>query len=325
MARKRYENPHTDDEKRRVWDFILWQLGHHQDEPLTDLVPDTFSYPLPEKADPKKPLASWINHSTFLIKFEGIHLLTDPIWSERCSPVGFLGPKRTHAPAIALSRLPEIDYVLISHDHYDHLDKQTVKGLHQLFPQITWIVPQGVKRWFAKQGITNVIELSWWGTHTLSSSKHPHVNIKLSSVPAQHFSGRLSTNQNNTLWMGLVLDFQKEGAETKRLYFAGDTGYNPHDFKKIGEHFGQMDLSLLPIGAYSPRSFMAPVHVEPEHAVQIHQEVRSIKSLAGHWKTFRLSDEPINQPPYDLFLALQKRKLDPLSFLATEPGFEINW
>jgi N-acyl-phosphatidylethanolamine-hydrolysing phospholipase D len=266
----------------------------------------------------------WINHSTFLIKVENVHILTDPIWSQRCSPVSFFGPKRRHPPALALKTLPKIDYVLISHNHYDHLDKKTVLELFALYPDITWLVPLGVQSWFTKLGISKVFEHTWWESRELSNPASS-LKISITAVPAQHFSGRNTKDINSTLWVGWVVEFKKDNSHSKRFYFVGDTGYNPYDFKKIGEHWQEMDLSLIPIGSYVPRKFMSPVHIEPFDAVRIHQEVKSKLSIGMHWKTFRLSDEPLNQPPYDLYLALQKEGIDPSHFLALEPGHEINW
>lgn len=323
MLKKFFHNPYEGHIKRALFEFLLWQIGYYKDSHTLIPVPEGFSFPIPKKPlDKSAPTATWINHSTYLIQIEGLHILTDPIWSERCSPVSFLGPKRHHAPPLQLHELPRIDFVLISHDHYDHLDKRSVRTLHKLFPNIVWFVPTGVKEWFKRQGIEKVIERGWW-----QEAKLVHGSMKLTAtaVPTQHFSGRISTNLNNTLWAGWVVDFEHEVKGAKRLYFVGDTGYNPVDFRDIGKKWKKMDLSLIPIGSYMPRKFMSPVHIEPADAVRIHQDVGSKKSLAMHWKTFCLSDEPMNQPPYDLFLALEKAEIDPATFLAIEPGHAINW
>ncbi|NGX27354.1 MAG: hypothetical protein K940chlam6_01288, partial [Chlamydiae bacterium] len=284
MNRKgRYINPHIDNIRRKPRDFLLWSLGYFRDVPF-DRVPEGFSYPIPDlDFDPKKPWAMWIGHSTYLLSVVGKHILTDPIWSKRCSPVPFFGPKRKIPPAIPLEQLPQIDYVLISHDHYDHLDRRTVERLHSRFPNILWVVPHGVKKWFKNLEIKRVIELSWWEEIDVDSI------FKVTAVPAQHFSGRKTPDLNRTLWAGYVME---DLLTAKIFYFVGDTGYNEHDFKKIGEKFEKIDLSLIPIGAYSPRKFMAPVHVEPKDAVKIHSDVDSKLSLGMHWKTFRLSEEP---------------------------------
>lgn len=312
----RYVNLHAPNVHRRTKDFFLWMIGYFKDRDF-EKVPENFAYPIsPKELDQKKPWAMWIGHSTFLISVENKHILTDPIWSKRCSPVPFIGPKRKHPLPLTLDQIPKIDYVLISHDHYDHLDRNTVEYLHMLYPNILWIVPLGLKKWFNKLEIIRVIELNWWESITLDST------FKATAVPAQHFSGRKAPNLNKTLWTGYVFE---NLLFTKTFYFAGDTGYNPYDFKKIGIKFPHIDLSLIPIGAYSPRDFMAPVHTDPKNAVNIHIDVNSKLSLGMHWKTFRLSDEPMNQPPFELLLALKANNIDLNTFLAIDPGFMINW
>ncbi len=312
----RYTNPHRNDSKRQLWHFLLWRMGYYDEKRRGELNPD-FVFPrFVLDYDPNKPYVTWINHSTFLISLNGLNFLTDPIWNDRPSPVNFCGPKRRHKPGVKLEELPKIDYVLLSHDHYDHLDKPTVKRLVHLFPHILWVVPQGVKRWFLKENIFKVVEHSWWEERLIS----PH--LKITAVPAQHFSGRRGYDLNKTLWLGWVVeDLQLN----KRFYFVGDTGYNDHDFKNIGRAWGSFDLSLIPIGSYVPRRFMSPVHIEPKDAVRIHQEVGSKLSIAMHWKTFRLSDEPMQQPPYDLYQSLQENNIDPAQFRVMEPGVKLNW
>jgi N-acyl-phosphatidylethanolamine-hydrolysing phospholipase D len=317
VARKRFINPHQKQIRRTLWDLVLWRSGVYNDIEPTPPRPEGFIYPNPfYQADQSQPCVTWLNHSSFLVQVAGVAILTDPIWSERCSPLSFFGPKRRHSVPLSVKELPRIDYVLISHNHYDHLDIKSVLQLFARFPEICWLVPTGVKSWFLRRGIKNVIELGWWEEVNLSEG------IKATCVPAQHFSGRSGRDLNTTLWCGWVFEAEKA---KKRFYFVGDTGYNPHDFKEIGKRWTTMDLSLIPIGSYVPRRFMSPVHIEPRDAVRIHQEVGSHLSIAMHWKTFRLSDEPMLQPPYDLFLAMQEQGLDPQKFLAPEPGDLFNW
>jgi N-acyl-phosphatidylethanolamine-hydrolysing phospholipase D len=311
---KRYFNPHLMDARRSFWHFLLWKMGRYKTslKPLSS--PPHFAYPAQAvNFDPALPSAIWIGHSTFLIDLEGFHILTDPVWDDYCAPIPIHALKRKHAPPIPLSDLPPIDCVLLSHNHYDHLDAKTVLHLHTFHPQIEWIVPLGLKRWFKKRGIEKVVELNWWETHPLS-------NCKVTAVPAQHFSGRGLLDKNKTFWNGYV--FEGKG---KRFYFTGDTGYNEVDFKAIGSHFSHMDLSLIPIGTYIPQEFMSPVHSSPWEAVKIHTDVKSVLSLGMHWKTFRLSEEPMDQPPYDLFLAMEAQKIPFETFLPIEPGILINW
>ncbi|MBN1914588.1 MAG: MBL fold metallo-hydrolase [Parachlamydiales bacterium] len=309
----RFSNPHALGQKRSFRDILLWKAGKYFDFSIKSSPPKNFAYP--QNREPfhiGHPYAVWVNHSTFLIHVQGVSFLTDPIWNNTCSPIGIIG-KRKHLPPFPIEHLPNIDFVLISHNHYDHLDLFTIKKLARQFPKICWVVPLGLKKWLARKGIYHVEELGWW--------KHFQKGIvRIDAVPAQHFSGRWGFDYNKTLWCGFVITIGK-----KKIYFSGDTAYNMVDFAKIGETFRGFDLSLIPIGSYEPRRFMKPIHISPEDAVKIHKEVRSRKSIGMHWKTFRLSDEHMNQPPYDLFLAMKRASLDLSSFFVLEPGEYVNW
>jgi N-acyl-phosphatidylethanolamine-hydrolysing phospholipase D len=221
--------------------------------------------------------------------------------------------RRVTEPGIGLDEIPHVDLVILSHNHYDHLDVKTVKLLQQKYPNVQWIVPAGVASWFRKRHIMHVKELRWW--EGMATSEYC-----VEAVPAQHFSGRSLWDQNTTHWNGYVL--QRHG---KTLYFAGDTGYNSSDFRDIGRKFAPIDLSLIPIGAYSPSRFMEPVHVNPYQAVAIHFDVGSRLSLGMHWNTFALSDEPRGRPPYDLYLAMLERQAPFETFLPVDPGVEVPW
>lgn len=322
----RYKNPYIQDIKRKAIHALMWKMGFYDEQKDFKPVPANFKYPFPElKLEDKEPKAVWINHSTFLVTVDNVNILTDPIWSQRCSPLSFFGPVRRHHPAVAFHELPHIDYVLISHNHYDHLDEWTVRALNCKFPGIVWVVPTGVKEWFDKRGFKNVKEIGWWEDVALTSEKHPDVHFVVTGVPSQHFSGRGIFDQNKTLWQGYVVEAFRKKKDHKRFYFVGDTGYNDHDFNAIGAHWPHMDLSLIPIGTYVPRRFMSPVHIEPAHAVKIHMSVKSKLTVGMHWMTFNLSDEAFHQPPYDLLLALNEEGVDPKTFLPLEPGHVINW
>jgi N-acyl-phosphatidylethanolamine-hydrolysing phospholipase D len=322
----RFINPHCDNARRRLHDVFLWQMGYYNDKCPPKKVPKKFKYPNSKKRMRKEsPTATWINHCSFLIQVDGFHMLTDPIWSERCSPLSFLGPRRRHEPPIALKDLPTIDMVLISHDHYDHLDRKTVRALNERNPATLWVVPKEVGKWIAKQGVHHYVELSWWENASLEVDGAPPLSIEITAVPSQHFSGRGLFDKNKTLWAGYVVDFKRHRRKDKRLYFVGDTGYNSKDFKAIGNRFGEMDLSLIPIGTYVPAKFMDPVHISPQKATAIHQEVNSKLSIGMHWKTFRLSSEELHQPPYDLHRSLEKARVDPATFRVIDPGQKINW
>jgi N-acyl-phosphatidylethanolamine-hydrolysing phospholipase D len=275
------------------------------------LPPDDFIYPHIEQKSKTPYTLNWIGHATFLIQTPTATLLTDPIWSERAS---LFGPKRKMPPAIKLEELPRIDAVLISHNHYDHLDTSTLYRLCQKFPELVFYVPLGLKNWFLKKKIHNqVIELDWW-QHAQSKEMTVH------AVPSQHWSARSLFNQNETLWCGYVVEFGN-----KKLYFTGDTGYNSIDFQQIGDRFKSIDVSMIPIGDYIPRRFMQPVHNSPEEAVCIHKDVRSKLSVACHFATFDLSYSNMKLPPYDLFQSQQKHGVSLEEFLLPIPGKTIYW
>ena len=310
----RFRNPHLTT-RTRISSFFKWQSGLAGRDPVLD-IPGDFAFPNPmEMAHNPGPTVTWVNHSTFIASAEGVNILTDPIWSDRCSPVQWMGPRRRHAPGVPLADLPRIDHVVVSHSHYDHLDLDTVKAIGN---GPTWWVPLGLAAWFKEQGITNLVELDWWGTRKIETSGGPALQI--TSVPVQHFSGRTPFDRNTTLWTGWVVRIGE-----RQFYFAGDTGYNAHDFREARERLGPMDLSLIPIGAYNPRWFMKNVHVNPAEAAQIHLDLESRLSIGMHWKTFRLTDEPSNEPPYALYLALKKHSISTDAFRVLEPGQRIAW
>lgn len=314
MKKDRFVNPHAENLRRTFWDFVLWKTGFY-DDPHPKLSPPTgFTYPaVPKVLRRNQPKAVWIGHSTYLIEMDDLAILTDPVWDSYCSPIPLRALRRISEPPITLSDLPPIDIVLISHNHYDHLDAKTVAILHRFHPQIQWIVPERLSRWFKKRGILNVFELPWW--KDLQTAK-----CKITAVPCQHFSGRTLWDQNKTHWNGYVVE-----TDRKRLYFTGDTGYNGKDFKEIGKRFSKMDLSMIPIGTYVPKKFMSPVHISPQEAVQIHQDVNSHFSLGMHWNTFRLSDEPDDRPPYDLYLSMREKKIPFETFLPIDIGTYVNF
>lgn len=313
--RRLFKNPHIQDLKRNIFNAILWAFGYYNEKQPKEPLREDFQYPIQSQSfDSSRPSCVWIGHSTFLISIQGMTFLTDPLFSEYCSPIHIRLFKRRHVPALKISELPPIDYVLISHNHYDHLDEKSVCELKERFPEITWIVPTGVKKWFQKRGIDRVIELNW------NESADLNDRCKIHAVPSQHFSGRKWWDQNRSLWCGFVVE-----CHDKIFYFVGDTGYNDVDFRQIGKKWPSIDLSLIPIGTYIPKKFMQPVHINPKEAVQIHLDVGSHLSLGMHWNTFCLSEEPLNRPPYDLYLAMQEKNLPFHTFLPIEIGKFVNW
>ncbi len=320
MGRRKYANPYAKGQKRGAWQFLYWMLGgYREDSP--PLAPPGFAYPnREERVSLSSPWVSWIGHSTFLVSLEGVCFLTDPIWSERCSPSKRYGPKRHTLPPLALEDLPKIDYILISHDHYDHLDADTVRRLAKLFPQVTWMVPRGLRRWFLKRGISRGVELGWGGFY-----QDEALQLKMMAVPAQHSSSRCGVgDRDKSLWCGWIVESMR-GGRHRSFYYAGDTGYNPVQFKEIGRGFAPIDLALIPIGAYLPRKFMTPLHVSPKESVMIHQDIGARLSVAAHWGTFKLAEESLSQPPFDLAVAMQEAGLSWETFRVLRIGQVIGW
>ncbi len=267
----------------------------------------------------QEPAITWIGHATMLVQMGGLNILTDPVFSERASPVQFAGPKRYQAPGIALKDLPRIDVVLLSHNHYDHLDTASVKALNaQAGGAPLFVVPLGVKKWFAAEGITNVQQLDWWDKTTVTSVKGAAAGqVEVHFTPVQHWSARSLGDRRATLWGGFAL-FAKDF----HTYFSGDTGYS-RDFIDTQKHFaarqtealgGGFDMALIAVGAYEPRWFMKEQHVNPSEAVQIHLDLQAKRSIGVHWGTFDLTDESLDQPPKDLAAARAAKKLPQEAF-----------
>ena len=252
------------------------------------------------KTNTEKATLTWIGHATFLIQFSGLNILTDPHFSDRASPVSWAGPQRVVPPAIDINNLPEIDVVVISHDHYDSLDEESIIKLskHNRRHPITFFVPLGMKSWFDDLGLESivVVELDWAQSHTING-------VTFTAEPSQHWTKRSLFDAFERLWASWVIE-----AKGDKIFFAGDTGYAKH-FKEIGEKYGEFELALLPIGAYEPRWFMKSYHVNPEESVKIHIDIRSRYSVAMHWGTFRLTDEALYEPPAKLAEALTNNKL----------------
>ncbi len=304
-ARRGFRNnyPH---ERKGLRDFLkfLWgwdRVGAKFEAPMAAPDPGFLA------ANRTRPTLTWIGHATFLVQVGGLNVLTDPHFTARASPLQFAGPQRLVAPGLALRDLPALDVILVSHNHYDHLDDGTVRWLARHHPKAVYVVPLGLRRWLQRRRVGNVVELDWW-------QRHDGHGFSVTAVPAQHFSGRWHNDRNRTLWCGFVLE-----AGGKKVFFAGDTGYSK-DFVDIGNKMGPMDVALLPIGAYAPRWFMKSMHVNPEEAVRIHKDLASRQSVAMHWGTFRLTEEPMDEPPKALAQALKEARVAPDKFWVMQHG-----
>lgn len=296
-------------------DFFRWQMQSGPTFPPGKRFPLLKPDPHVLSAPAETPRLTWLGHSSFLFQFRGCNVLTDPVFSERCSPVQFAGPKRYTPAPLSVAELPDITHVLISHNHYDHLDEKTVLELDRRFSdRITFYVPTGVADWFHRRDIRSVVEIGWW-----QSSVDSAVSAEVFCLPAQHFSGRGPTDRNASLWCSWLMDIAGF-----RFYFAGDTGYASL-FADIGDVFDGIDLALLPIGAYDPRWFMAPVHVAPDEAVRIHRDIRAKVSVAMHWGTFVLTSEPMDEPPRRLRQAMAEAGMKDDEFRVFQHGETVSF
>lgn len=325
-TRSGFRNPHTESTVKGLWTLLQWKI-----EASRAGLPKPALRPTPTvnadldfiRANARAgaamvPAITWIGHATMLAQFSGLNLLTDPVFSERASPLSFYGPRRAQSPGLTLAELPHIDWVLVSHNHYDHLDEASVRALAAQAGGSPWfIVPLGLKAWFADIGMTKIIELDWWDTYRLASPAGP---VELMLTPAQHWSGRGLFDRMASLWGGFAVF-----APDLHFYYSGDTGYSP-DFRAIRERVAPrqggrgFDIALLPVGAYEPRWFMREQHLTPEEAVQVHLDLGARQSVGVHWGTFNLTDESLDEPPRALAQALQKQGLGERDFFVMAVG-----
>ena len=293
---RRFYNPDAR-QARGFFDVIQWKLTSRS-EPSPSFIADVEQSAPPARVNGNALRVTLVNHSTVLLQQGGSNILTDPIWSERASPLAWIGPRRRRKPGVRMEDLPRIDAVLISHNHYDHMDLPTL-GQLAARRDSTFIVPACGARLLRSKHIGPVHELDWGESFSLS-------NFTVHSVPALHFSARGVLDRNKALWCGYLI----KSCE-RLIYFAGDTAFGPH-FAQIREKFGSPHLALLPIGAYEPRWFMSSVHMDPDQAVRAHEILAAKTSIAIHHGTFQLADDGIDKPkkqllaiaPQDSFLVL---------------------
>jgi len=281
---KRFYNPDAP-QAAGILDFFRWKLTTRP-EPSPSFISDVEQSIPPCCVEGSGLRTTLVNHSTVLLQQRGCNILTDPIWSERASPVSAIGPRRRRNPGVSWEDLPRIDAVLISHNHYDHLDLPTLRRLAARGDS-TFIVPARVARLLRSENIGPTHELDWGGSLSLPG-------FTIHCVPALHFSSRGIYDRNKTLWCGYMIEHRD-----RLVYFAGDTGFGSH-FAQIREKFGSPRLALLPIGAFEPRWFMAPVHMAPDEAVRAHEILAAKTSIAIHHGTFQLSDDGIDTPKKQL-------------------------
>lgn len=309
-----FQNNYLEFELKGLGALLSWRIAAAREglppaprEPIPSVAPDLAFVAANARAGAAmQPALTWIGHATMLVQSGGLNVLTDPMFSERASPFSFIGPKRQQPPGIALAALPHIDLVLVSHNHYDHLDDPSVRDLAaQPGGPPLFVVPLGLKAWLAERGITNVVELDWWQSHRLGQ-------VEVVLTPAQHWSGRGLDDRMATLWGGYAVF-----APDLQWFFSGDTGYSK-DFADIRARFaarqrpqdgGGFDVALIAVGAYEPRWFMSTQHLNPAEAVRVHRDLGARRSVGVHWGTFAMTDEALDEPPRALAQATRAANL----------------
>jgi L-ascorbate metabolism protein UlaG (beta-lactamase superfamily) len=291
-------------------DFLRWITNRDRGpwRPFTNTPPG--SRP-PGRVDSGKIRVTFINHATVLIQMDGLNILTDPVWSERVSPVAFAGPRRHRPPGVLFSDLPPIDVVLVSHNHYDHMDLATLSLLSTAHhPRV--LAGLGNAAFLEKHGVARARDLDWWDTFPLAPG------VTLTSVPARHFSSRSPFDGDRTLWCGWVVT-----GPSGSFYFAGDTGWGSH-FQLIHDRFPNLRLALLPIGAYRPRWFMSQAHIDPEEAVRAQETLGAETAVAIHFGTFAQADDGEFEPVDALKAALARRPDPRPRFLVLDNGQSLD-
>lgn len=310
-----FKNLHIDDPEKSFFDFMRMRFFGDEEwadhAALADQVP-TQQVDLDSILKPaEEPQITWLGHSTFLIQHKKVNVLTDPIFSDRASPFSFTGPERYVPHVIDYTQLPKIDAVVISHNHYDHLDEASILMLAE---SAYFYVPLGIKDWLVDIGVdaTRVNEFDWWETKKFDEQS---MDLTIQALPSQHWSARGLGDRFETLWASWSITIFDT-----HFWFAGDTGYNPVQFKQIGARIASVDLALIPIGAYAPRWFMQHYHVNPAEAVKIHQDIGAEMSIGMHWGTFPLTAEEPGAPVIELEKAKKSAKINTQAFISMVIG-----
>jgi L-ascorbate metabolism protein UlaG (beta-lactamase superfamily) len=302
-----FQSHHEHAVRRR--DFWRWRLTA-KPKPWPEQIALPVQVPAPI-ARGDVVVVTWIGHATFLLQTEDVRILIDPVFSERASPVTWAGPRRVHPPGIAFSALPRIDIVLLSHDHYDHCDIGSLRALATTHAPV-FIAPLRHHDILSAVGAKRIVELDWWQNYAIGT------NALVTLTPSKHWSNRLGQPRNHRLWGGFFLNLG-----SKRVWFVGDSGYDAEIFHAVRHQCGAPDLALVPIGAYEPRWFMAPMHMNPAEAVQLHHDVGARRSIGMHWGTFQLTDEGREEPVEALAAARAAAGLEPEDFRVVTPGESI--
>ena len=301
FAEERFSNSDGMKNEKSLSEVLKWSWS--REEPKKEFIKTNENINLNSLKD-REHYALWIGHSTFLINNGDLTILTDPIFSERASPLTFAGPKRLIKPVIKIKDLPKVDVITISHNHYDHLDVNSLRKIQKKFPNVKILVPKGDLKLLRNYNLNNGFEFLWWEAITLN-------NTKFIFTPAQHWSARGLRDRNKSLWGSWFIK-----TEEKNIFHAGDTGYSD-DFIEIRNRLGPVDFAMIPIGAYDPQWFMSYSHVNPEEALSIAKDLDAKKSIGMHWGTFILTDEPVLEPRERLNKITNQTNVD---FYTVTPG-----
>ena len=307
ISAETYKNTNGKSIDKPLTDLIKWRSN--RSDPIISIIETS-----DEWKDIKlnqKNFGVWVGHSTFYLNNGDLDILTDPIFSDRASPIKFAGPKRLINTPLQISDINNIDIVVISHNHYDHLDIPSLKSIQKKFPNVVFLVPIGDKDLLRNYNLNNIYEFNWWESFT-------YKDTKFTFTPTQHWSARGIFDRNKSLWGGWFIE-----TDSLKLFHAGDTGYS-NDFKVIKEKLGSPDFAFIPIGAYDPEWFMGESHVNPEDAVRIMEDLGRPDSFGMHWGTFTLTSEDTIEPIERLKIITDKKNID--NFISLLPGdvFKLN-